>query len=127
MKRQIACGGLMQGEQADTALVHLGVHPMTRRRVRSSRAPAGVAIDQRIDRFGYLALRQPAHLEKPRSQAAQLLFVLSICMLRLRVLHFPPPRELTEAPGNIIFCFTLRGVRENLLGLPKFDSGHPHT
>src|SRR5579863_2538940 len=35
---------------------------------------------------------------------------------------FPPPlRGLTEAPGNIIFGFTPRGGREDLLGLAELD------
>ena len=85
---QIARGRLMQREQADTALVHFGVHAIDFdvARDRFTRL-SGVAIDQRIDRFGNLALGQPAHLEQARPQAAQLLFVLTIRMLRLRVFH----------------------------------------
>jgi len=38
----------------------------------------GVAVDQSIDRLGDLALDQPAHLEKRRSQASKLLLIAQI-------------------------------------------------
>ena len=92
-KAQIAGGGLMQREQPDTQLVGLDVHAVDFGVARDNLARlAGVAIDQRIDRFGDLALDQPAHLEQAGAQAAQLLFILAVGVLRLDSCPSSPPR-----------------------------------
>ena len=50
-----------------------------------------VAFHQRFHRLRDLALDQAAHLEQAGAQAAQILFVLAISMLRLRGIHFRLP------------------------------------
>jgi hypothetical protein len=82
----------MQREQPDTLLVVVVVHPIHFFVALNHFARMiAVAIDQRIDRFGDLALDQPAHLEQTGAQAAQILFVLPVGMLRLCAIHFPFP------------------------------------
>jgi hypothetical protein len=89
----------MQREQADALLVVVVVHPIhffvaldhfTR--------VFAVAINQSVDRFGDLTLDQSAHFQQTGAQAAQILFVLPVGMLRLRVIHFPIPRDQPNRP-----------------------------
>ncbi len=84
----------MQCEQPDTALVALDIHPVNFGVARDRLTGfCGIALDQRLDRVGNLTLDQTAHLEQAGAQAAQLLFILAIGMLRLGVVHFLTPRH----------------------------------
>ena len=94
---QIAGSRLMEREQADALLVVIGVHLVDF--VVALNHFAGVfaiAIDQRLDRLGDLPLHQSAHLEQTGAQAAQILFVLSVGMLRLCTVHILTSHDLSR-------------------------------
>ena len=89
----------MQREQPDALLVVVVVHPIHFFvALNHFTRVLAVAIDQRIDRLGDLTLDQSAHLEQTGAQAAQILFVLPVRMLRLGVIHFPFPRDQPNRP-----------------------------
>ena len=89
----------MQREQPDALLVVIVVHPIHFFVALDHFARMiAVAIDQRVDRLRDLPLDQPAHLEQTGAQAAQILFVLPVRMLRLGIIHLPLPRYQPNRP-----------------------------
>ncbi len=96
---QVAGGRLMEREHADALLIDLGVHLVHVFVALNHFARMfAVAIDQRLDRLGDLSLDQSAHLEQTSAQAAQILFVLSVGMLRLCAVHVLLPRSQPNRP-----------------------------
>jgi hypothetical protein len=77
----------MEREEPNASFVGLDVHPVDFLVARDDLVGEfAVAVNQRVDRLGDLALDQPAHFEKGCAQAAQLFLIAEIGM-QVRLIH----------------------------------------